>query len=458
MATVKFTLEAEEAKAVQAFLRVVDAQSKTEHGFKRTTKAAQDQESLFAGLGGKIATLAAGYVSVQSAIDAATAALRFYNAEQDKGLNRARASEISLGSLSQLAGGDTAKMRQMVESAKATSQGAGIDLDRAAQLQFQLESFGIADQRELFANLYGTVADPGQLASAAVTARTAFGEKEAGSIRAILNKGLAASSLSKTTLEEMLSGISVAAPSMAQIGASDEQSLAAFAILSKARKAPEMAASEMQNLAQTMMRQGISGQGLFGGMDEIAKATAKMMDEERVKYFGSIEAMRGYATLRQEMPAIMSAYRDISAAGVAGQGNDAVAAAIRVRREVPELAATERLRQGEQRTEQARMDTLAVGRAGQMSMLEAIQEASLRRGEGSFRRWARGAAAETAQFLGASPETMLRAAAEMGVTDPNPTPTGLGAREVAEFSAQVKRLTGAVQKTGPMARNNGFVE
>ncbi len=41
MADVTFTLEAEEAKAVRSFLRVVDAQKKSEDGFKRITRASK---------------------------------------------------------------------------------------------------------------------------------------------------------------------------------------------------------------------------------------------------------------------------------------------------------------------------------------------------------------------------------------------------------------------------------
>jgi Phage-related minor tail protein len=429
MANVKFILDADEARAVNGFLKVVESQRKAERGFDRVSKKIDKKNNKLASFAsGQVSSLgkmALGWVGVGSAIAGASALLAKHNELNDKAANRARSSEFSLGALSQLAGGDKKEMARMVSEAKKTSTGAGIGLDEAANLQFNLESFGIGDKREMFANLVGTVNDPSALAEAAVTMQTAFGKDEAGGIRAIINKGLAASSVSKTTLNQMLTSMSQAAPSLKQIGASDEESLGALAVLSKARKSSDVAATELDALSAVIMKKGLSGNGLLGGMGKIDKATAGMSDAEMLTYFGRKEGFKGYQTLKDNMPAVLSAGKTVQSGNITGDG-DMVAGAIEARRSVDVVKAMEDTRISKQRKEQVNMDDKAVGELTALQMVNNETTNAIKRDEAGWQVAGRIMGLEMAKYMGGDSST-IKAAGDFAAGDLEGfTPSGDG--------------------------------
>lgn len=447
MATVKFNLEADEAKAVSAFLKVLDAQNKAEQGFKRTLTAGQQVDTMLANFGKS----AAGFASIATAVDLATKALQFHNQELEKAGQRQRGAEFGLAALSQLAGGDVGKMRQMVEEAKKTSVESGLDLNASANLQSQLENFGIGDQRKLFADLVGTVRDPGALAEAAVTLRDAFGADETGDMRAIINKALGASAESKTDVNQLLTGSAQIAPGIAAIGGSDEEAMAALATLSRGRASPEMAATEIQALAKVIMRQGLGGQGLLAGMDAVGQQIAGMGDADKLKFFGDVEGFKAFSTLSQNRDAVNRALGMTDAGNAIGPA-DAVAGAINVRKAIPEIAAAERLRMADQGLEQTRADKFGVFENQRETMLRSVEQASLQRDESALTRFLRTSAAGGAKLFGADDEGIAQAAAFAG----NPFGDQAGATEfiaaINELSGNIKAMNDNVQ-TGRMARN-----
>ena len=463
MATVKFNLEAEEAKAVQAFLRVVDAQKKAEGQFRRTTDEGKKQSLTFDKGVSSLAKWAGGFVTASAAIGAATKALQFHNAEIDKASARTRQSESGLAQLSQLAGGDVATMKHMVDEAKKTSTTGGIGLDQAAKLQFNLESFGIADQRELLASLIGTVDDPSTVAEAAVTLRQAIGEKETGSIRAILNKGLAASSTSKTNLNDLLSNSAQIAPGVAAVGGTDEEALSSLAILSKARRSPEMAATEINALTKVLMRQGMDKGGLFAGLDQIEKTTANMSGQDKLKFFGDVEGFKAFSTLQQSRTELMGAY-DMTQKGNVEGDQDQVAGAIRVRKAIPEIASAEQLRIAEQAASQEGADRFGVTGNLRLKALQDIERESLEKGEDSLTRMARVNLGKGAKFLGGDEEDIRNVADFEGSITDQAIDKAISFRLLDMLNPLIDALkdnTEATKKAAPapgMSRNNGVVE
>jgi len=459
MATVKFNLEADEAKAVQSFLKVVDAQKKSEQQFKRTTKAGANQSkkmSMFArAQKSSVGSMIASYGSLAAAIGLATKAIQFMNAERNQAAGRLRTSEFSLGQLSQLAGGDPKKMREMVDASKATSKEAGIDLNQAAALQFNLESFGIADKRKLFSNLSGTVADPSATAESAVTLQTSFGKGETGGIREIINKGLAASSVSKTTLDQMMTSLASAAPILKMIGASDEESFASLAVLSKARKSSDVASTEIDAVGSVIAKKGFGGSGLLAGIDKLAAAIAGMGDAEKIKFFGRKEGFKGFQTIQQNRGEIATAQAAINTGNIVGPG-DQVAGAISVRRSISEIASTEQLRQLEQTNKQEIGDQFGVGENKSLQMIERIRATSLQTGEGWMQRFARISGAEMAKFFGSDDNTIAKTAAisgEIGVWD--------GSSESDKFLEALNRVSINLERlngTNQSSFNNGVTE
>ncbi len=444
MANVKFVLDADEAKAVQGFLKLVDAQRKSEKQFDKTNKKIDKQnikqKNLATSGVASVGKLAAKWVSVGTAITAATALLRKHNELNDKAVNRARTSEFSLGSLSQLAGGKKEEMARMFAAAKKTSTDAGIPLEDAGRLQFNLESFGIAKFRKMFADLVGTVDDPSALAEASVTMQTAFGKKEAGGIRAIINKGLAASSVSKTTLNQMLTSMAQAAPGLKQVGSTDEESLAALAILSKARKSSDVAATELDALSAVMMKKGLGGKGLLGGMDAIKKAIAGKSDAEALKFFGRKEGYKGYQTLMVNMPDVLAAFKTVQAGNQVGAG-DQVSGAISARRSVPILREMEKTRIAEQRSAQATMDRRAVRDLGAQQVINNEVAKAEAREEGRVRVLARIMSMELAKHFGAN-DTTIRASGNLAAGDMG----GLQESGHSTLVAVLERLANAIER------------
>lgn len=89
----KFILTADEAKAVSAFLRVVDAQKKTESQFGRTMRAGQKADQVLGGMGRSAMNLAASFVSIGAATQAVSAF--FQTLQQYSQVNVAFEKEIT---------------------------------------------------------------------------------------------------------------------------------------------------------------------------------------------------------------------------------------------------------------------------------------------------------------------------------------------------------------------------
>lgn len=463
MANVKFNLEAEEAKAVQAFLRVVDAQKKAEGQFRRTTEEGKKQNLSFDKGVSSLAKWAGGFITATAAIGAATKALQFHNAEIDKASNRTRTSEFGLAELSQLAGGDEKEMQRMVNEAKKTSGTSGIDRNAAAKLQFNLESFGIADQREMFADLIGTIADPSASAEASVTLQQAFGKEEAGSIRAIMNKGFAGSAITKTDVNALLGNAAQIAPGVAAIGGSDEEALSSLAVLSKARRSPEMAATEINALTKVLMRQGMDKDGLFSGLDQIEKATSRMTGQDKLKFFGDVEGFKAFSTLQQSRDELTSAYEATQKGNEVGE-NDQVAGAIRVRRAQPEIYSAEQLRIAEQAAAEAGAERFGVMGNQRFKALQDIERESLEKGEDSLTRMARVNLGKGAKFLGGDEEDIRNVADFEGSVTDQAIDKAISFRLLDMLNPLIDALkdnTEATKKAAPtpgMSRNNGVVE
>ena len=407
MTNVKFVLDADEAKAVKGFLKVVDSQRKAEKQFDRTNKKVDEQNKKSNKAAGDLGRIATSWLSVGAAIGSATKLLSAYNDMNAKGADLAKQSRFELGQLSQLSGGNQRVMNQLVRAAKQTSAEAGIGLGEAAELQFNLKSLGIQDQRKLFADLVGSVRDPSALAKGAVTAQTAFGEAETGGIRNIINKGLAASDLSKTLVDEMLTAMAVVAPVLggkAGIGATDEEALAALAILSKARKSPEVAATEIASLAFSLKEKGLDKKGLFKALETVQSQLKGKTGKEQIEFFGRKEAFKGFQTLvAQQAQVTVALQQVIASGGVVGIG-DRVSGVIRTRRGAQ--SATERELRAEQELNVAIMNRRGGPEARARATITETQTAGELRGDPFIDIMIKKIAQETVKFFGAGEGTI----------------------------------------------------
>lgn len=411
MANVKFVLDADEAKAVKGFLKVVDSQRKAEKQFDRTNKKVDEQNKKSNKAAGDLGRMAASWLSVGAAIGGATKLLSAYNDMNAKGAELAKQNFLTMGQLSQLAGGDQRLMNRMVKLGQQTAAESGMSIGEGTQLQFNLKSLGIEDQREMLAALYGSTADVSALATGAVTAQTAFGKEETGNIRNLINKGLAASDVSKTLVDEMLTALSIVAPVMggkAGIGATDEEALAALAILSKARKSPEVAATEMASLAFSLKEKGLGGKGLFKAMDAAQRELRGKTDKEQIEFFGRKEAFKGFQTLVAQQAQVTAALQQILASNNVVGPTDRVAGTIRTRR--GRLSDTENNLRAERALEVAIMNRRSDKELRARTMITRTQTEGEVRGDPFVDIWSKKIAQEIVKFFGAGEGTVAGAA------------------------------------------------
>lgn len=419
MATVKFNLEADEADAVRAFLRVVDAQNKAEGQFRRTTQAGKEQFDLYKQATSDLASMATQFLSIGTAIEGARRSLEYFNREREAGQKRLQEAEFSGSRLMQLARSPQ-EARSMLSAAEQTSRETGMPLAEAQRMQFELESSGLGRERGMFSGLYGIIDRPAEISRAIVTARNAFG-RGARSPRQTLNEAALAAGPETIDLDQVLLNTAGIAPGIAQLGGTQEEAFASLAMLSGARKDPEQAATEIRSLMTQMMRKNLGGGGLFNAMEAMAARTAGMSDKRKIAYFQDQEAFRGFQTLAPRLGELRERAGAMARLGIEGP-DDEVARMIGMREQIPELSAPRRSRIAEQLLEGRRMDRYGVSATESDLAVKAIELESLGRGENSFYRGIRSAVAGGARAVGASPETILNAGARALYND-NPGET-----------------------------------
>ena len=415
MANVTFKLEADEADAVRGFLKLVEAQKKSEDQFQKGYRAGKQHHDMLKGLGGEIDSLIGKYIGIGAAIETARKALEYFHKEREAGSNRLKESEFTGSRLAQLANTPEQLKGMLAQAQKSSTQG-GMALPQAQNLQFELESANIPEAREMIAGLYGIIEQPAEIARAIVTARNAFGKK-ARSVRQTLNEAKLASGPETIDLDQVLLNVTNLAPGTAQLGGTQEEAFSALAMLSGARKDPEQAATEIRAFMTQAMRKGLGGKGLFGALEAAQKRTKGMSDKQLIKFYEDQEALRGAATLAPRLDELRQRARDMEAQGQEGD-NDQVAQMLGLRQALPELNAP--------RTSRAIEQSLAAARSGQFgteginadTAIQAIELESLNRSESPLRRMLRTTAASGAKALGASPETIIQVGAAMtGGTD-----------------------------------------
>jgi len=219
------------------------------------------QLSSFAARIGIIATAASGLKKILAEVN---------KAREEAGA-RGLASESGLSSLAQLAGGNKARLQQLIGAARKTyAEGGASSLDAAAKQVFALESAGALGGRQFFSRLYGIVEDPAAMARAAATMRKSVGAKETGGFSQIVSKAFAASKYSPASAEALLTAASRGGQGIRAIGGSDEELLAATAIMATARGSAEEGGTTVAALLKQLQKKGgFEGLGLKGSLEKL---------------------------------------------------------------------------------------------------------------------------------------------------------------------------------------------
>jgi hypothetical protein len=242
-----------------------------------------------------LAAIALGYVSIRTAINAVTGALRDFHQEQQTEVTKAIGSRQALGGLAQLAAGDPAKLRGLLTATKTTfAEGAFETQSEAARLTFELESAGALRERRFFSRLQ-TIDDAAQIAKSAGLIRQAFGAEEAGTFRDISGKGIAAAApATGVTPSSILAGAARAGKFGQQLGLSDEEVLAATSMVAQITGSGEEAGTATRALFKSLTKQGFGGRGrglseILGGIEAKGETPQQLL-----KRFGRAEALQAF--------------------------------------------------------------------------------------------------------------------------------------------------------------------
>lgn len=353
---VQFVLDAEEASAVQAFLKVVDAQKQTERQTDKVTKANREleraakkvyestrtpleqhkqkmaelnrlveagaidqntyrravdrsnrelRETQRAGrdaFGGQAVSqlkgFVAGWVSVTAAISAARAAFQEYRQLQDESAQRDRASRRGLASLAQLA--ESPEQFAVLTSAarEMFRQGGAASLDEAGRTIFTLKSAGLFDERQIFTEMMSAalIDTPDAFAAAVAQLTNAMGSSETGTARDVINKAIGASGGALANVPQLLAGAARAGTGASVLGISDEEVLAAVTALSGSTGSAEIAGTQLAALLKSLDQiGGFEGKGLIGSVESIA--AKELSGEDLYKLLGRAEAVNAFRLL-----------------------------------------------------------------------------------------------------------------------------------------------------------------
>lgn len=284
----------------QAGAKIASGAGKAERSLKTAGKAGQD--AFGAGAVRQLAGYAAGFVSVGAAAANLTRMLQEQRELQRELAEGFRAGSATSGTLSQLAGGDQAKLDRLQAMARKTyAEGAFADRADANRLMFELESAGIATEanRAFFSKLAGVEPETTPVIQAVGKMQSAFGD-EAGSAKDIVSKAFAAAGpVTGASPSAMLTANLRGMASAKQLGLSDEELAAAVSVLAQQSDSPEVAGTQVASLLRSLQKQGFVEQHAGKSLTEMLDVIREMgMDTpEQIEYFGRQEAARAFAGL-----------------------------------------------------------------------------------------------------------------------------------------------------------------
>jgi len=412
MPNVTVTLTGDEQRALRALQRLQDQErklaesasgvEKATHGAGKAHDGAFGQKAL-----GQIIGMASGFASVTMAINTVKQALVEVDQQSERLASKQREAQRGMSSLAQLTGGDAGKFRELTGAARRMyAQGGAETLDQAARTVFSLESAGALESADLFARLSGIVEDPAVMARAATTLMTSRGRAETGGIQAILSKAMAASKYSPASAEALLEAGAAGGGYAKLLGVSDEELMAATAVMATATGGAETGGTTVASLLAALTKKG-GFKGLTIGQSIQKIQGMGMADEDLVKYLGRKEAFTAYSTLSGNLGQLGV----ITRAQQVAERDDLIGQVMRTRESDPMIMAARRRQMAEAQRELAG-EMRGTRRNILEGNLEALAAQQEREGMNPLLTWAyqkgarftRWLPGEEQKFLEANPE------------------------------------------------------
>lgn len=196
------------------------------------------------------------YSMMQKVIDNAIESVRRLREERRREAELGGGVAGAFAQLGQLAP-NNAEMRRMTAAATRTSLETGVGIDRAANLQFALESAGMSGDRGMFSSMFHIMDDAKPMIEAVDTLQKALGADRAGSARELANQTIAASQMSRSTIPEFASAMAAPAQFMVGTGVSVSEMQAALSVIASASGSMDKAGTQMRSFLALMGRRGI---------------------------------------------------------------------------------------------------------------------------------------------------------------------------------------------------------
>jgi uncharacterized membrane protein len=467
MAKVKFNLEADEAKAVNAFLRVVDAQQKAERSMGGVNRRSQEQNKVFGQLNSSIK----GYIAGFATLGTVTQALRMFNEELNRNAEIIKSSERIRSQTLSLAAGDKTTAAFLREQEEKYATTAGVSPENASQAVFNIKSIfsedKIAEAVDFVSKADSFVRDSGKFAEGIGTVQNALGEAETGGVAQLGNKIFAAANVSKTDPSEFGNELSKIAKTGATVGGSDEILSSALAIGSAGQATTAEAGTRIRAFLVELIRNEVEGATLEDKFQNVLKSGINK--QNFIKDFGGgNEALEGFAILSDNWDRIINLSQKLKVEeGRAGTPQSFLNKTIALRNADPILQEAFRSRQLEQEVNQV-TESFGLQKIGRENAVKQAIADRGRSGELSVAgKVTMDAVGAGVSMLPVEPSTAAGATAAAGEFSESPN---LGLLALSPLAGVLERLTSAVEAFNkasekqeknankPMARNNGMVE
>lgn len=378
MAEAKLQIAGDSDKAQQAIVALEKKIDKLEGKLKGVSKRTREsgrqaQQSFGSQASSAIASYAAQFVSLTAVIGAATQALRYHEQIKNQSAQKQLAASAGLAELAQLANTPQQLQSLINESREAFGQGIGATVDQAANLVFSLESAGIqGEDRQLFKDLgaANVVADPALFARSQKTLMDAMGTEETGSFTDISSKAFAASAASPSTADELLGAAAGSGGQASRLGISDEQVLAATAVLASPAGGAAEGGTQLQALLTVLEKKG-GFEGLTIGQSVQRIDEMGLQGEELVKFFGRKEGLAAFSSLTKNMEQLAKVTKDVEQA----QQDQVVRQKIELPETVPELGAALLRKQEESKLENVRVESGTIRNLREAALAQLVAEA-----------------------------------------------------------------------------------
>ncbi|MBI1292943.1 hypothetical protein GC173_17165 [bacterium] len=229
-------------------------------------------------------------------------------AEGFKELSKAREAAASavtdaagqLGTLAQLGGGDQGKVGALQLNALEFSNQTGLSMGAAAKAVFDLESAGSnnAETRDFYARLSFVEENIAPMIQGAAMLRANLGP-QVGTDQQLVSKAIAAATfVPGATPSDVLEASSKGGFFAKELGLSDEELIAATSIVGQKtdiNAAGTQTSAFLKFLNSKSFGQSMKGQGLAAMIESIQNLGLE--GEALNKYFGEVDAMRGFGAL-----------------------------------------------------------------------------------------------------------------------------------------------------------------